>query len=111
MALFKILKGKQSDLPTSYVEGYAYFTTDTGRFLIDTGTTAAGRKYINPDSVVDITRNGTTFTMTKVDGSTDTFDQAAVTITLNGSSVTSPSFYAPGYSGEAGQVLLSSGDK
>ena len=84
MALFKILKGKQSDLPTSYVEGYAYFTTDTGRFLIDTGTTAAGRKYINPDSVVDITRNGTTFTMTKVDGSTDTFDQAAVTITLNG---------------------------
>lgn len=49
--------------------------------------------------------------MTKVDGSTDTFDQAAVTITLNGSSVTSPSFYAPDYSGEAGQVLLSSGDK
>lgn len=77
--------------------------------MIDTGTTAAGRKYINPDSVVDITRNGTTFTMTKVNGSTDTFDQAPVTITLNGSSVTNPSFYAPITAGTAGQVLKSNG--
>ena len=27
---------------------------------------------INPDSIVDITRSGNTFTMTKADGSTDT---------------------------------------
>lgn len=33
------------------------------------------RMLINPDAVVNITRSGTTFTMTKADGSTATFDQ------------------------------------
>lgn len=47
--------------------------------------------------------------MTKVDGSTDTFDQAAVTITLNGATVSSPSFYAPTGAGTNGYVLKSNG--
>lgn len=33
------------------------------------------RMLINPDAIVNITRSGTTFTMTKADGSTATFDQ------------------------------------
>ena len=33
------------------------------------------------------------------------------TVTLNGSTTNNANFYAPGYSGEAGQVLLSAGDK
>jgi hypothetical protein len=81
LALFKIHKGaeKNSDgtsrLPSSYVEGYAYFATDTGRFYIDTASSASGRKMINPDAVVNISRSGTTFTMTKADGSTAQFTQ------------------------------------
>lgn len=79
MALFKIHKGTEknsngtSRLPKSYVEGYAYFATDTGRFYIDTTNQASGRKMINPDAITNITRNGITFTATKVDGSTITF--------------------------------------
>lgn len=41
MALFKILKGKANDLPTTYHEGYCYFTTDTGKFYIDISNTQA----------------------------------------------------------------------
>lgn len=47
--------------------------------------------------------------MTKVDGSTDTFDQAAATITLNGAVVSNPSFYAPTGAGTNGYVLKSNG--
>ena len=35
MALFKILKGQSADLPSTYHEGYCYFTTDTKKFYID----------------------------------------------------------------------------
>ena len=35
MALFKILKGEKSKLPTSYNEGWCYFTTDEKKFYID----------------------------------------------------------------------------
>lgn len=36
MALFKIKKGLAKDLPSTYNEGYCYFTTDDGKFYIDT---------------------------------------------------------------------------
>ena len=36
MALFKILKGNEANLPTNKTEGYAYFTIDTNNFYIDT---------------------------------------------------------------------------
>ena len=36
MALFKILKGNEANLPTNQTEGYAYFTIDTNNFYIDT---------------------------------------------------------------------------
>lgn len=35
MALFKINKGQASNLPSTYTEGYCYFTTDEGKFYID----------------------------------------------------------------------------
>lgn len=80
MALFKIHKGTGA-FPAKAVEGYCYFNSSTGRFAIDTATVASGatmgthRMLINPDAIVNITRSGTTFTMTKADGSTATFDQ------------------------------------
>lgn len=39
MALFKILKGAQANLPSKITEGYAYFTTDEGNFYIDVDAT------------------------------------------------------------------------
>ena len=47
MALFKISKGLKSALPTTYNEGYCYFTTDDGKFYIDTTNAAAGRICLN----------------------------------------------------------------
>lgn len=39
MALFKILKGNSSNLPSKLTEGYCYVTQDNGKFYIDvTGT-------------------------------------------------------------------------
>lgn len=35
MALFKICRGNESNLPTTLTDGYAYFCTDTGNFYID----------------------------------------------------------------------------
>lgn len=35
MALFKITRGAESDLPSTKHDGYAYFCTDTGSFYID----------------------------------------------------------------------------
>lgn len=35
MALFKILKGNESNLPAKKTEGYAYFTEDKGNFFVD----------------------------------------------------------------------------
>lgn len=37
MALFKITRGAESELPSTYHDGYAYFCTDTGSFYIDYG--------------------------------------------------------------------------
>lgn len=47
MALFKINKGKSNKLPATYKEGYCYFTTDDGKFYVDTTNTAAGRVALN----------------------------------------------------------------
>lgn len=47
MALFKISKGVKANLPSTYNEGYCYFTTDDGKFYIDTTNTAAGRILLN----------------------------------------------------------------
>ena len=49
MALFKIKKGLKANLPTTYVEGYCYFTTDDGKFYIDTSNAAAGRVVLNAE--------------------------------------------------------------
>jgi hypothetical protein len=38
LALFKISKGEESNLPQSTVEGFAYFAKDTGNFFIDIET-------------------------------------------------------------------------
>ncbi len=46
MALFKIFRGTSQNLPTSVHDGYAYFTTDDGKFYIDVDET---RILINPD--------------------------------------------------------------
>ena len=35
MALFKILKGNEANLPSTMTDGWAYFCTDTSNFFID----------------------------------------------------------------------------
>ena len=54
MALFKIFKGKKANLPETRVDGYAYFTTDDGKFYIDhagQGENLANRTCINPTMI------------------------------------------------------------
>ena len=57
MALFKIKKGVKANLPTSYVEGYCYFTTDDGKFYIDTSNAASGRILLNAGTADKLTSN------------------------------------------------------
>lgn len=52
MALFKIARGVAVALPNKITDGYAYFTTDDGKFYIDAGTS---RTAINP--TIDYTSN------------------------------------------------------
>ena len=47
MALFKIFRGTSENLPTKMHDGYAYFTTDDGKFYIDT---SQKRILVNPDT-------------------------------------------------------------
>ena len=35
MALFKVNRGNEANLPSKLTDGWAYFCTDTGSFLID----------------------------------------------------------------------------
>lgn len=42
MALFKILKGNEANLPSTMTAGYAYFCPDTGRFFIDVENSSGG---------------------------------------------------------------------
>ena len=54
MALFKIFKGRKVNLPQTKTDGYAYFTTDDGKFYIDhagQGENLANRTCINPDMI------------------------------------------------------------
>lgn len=51
MALFKVYRGLASNLPSALHDGYAYFTTDDGKFYIDAdndGTVT--RTLVNPDA-------------------------------------------------------------
>lgn len=49
MALFKSLRGKRENLPSSKTDGYAYFCTDDGSFWIDykDESSVVQRKQIN----------------------------------------------------------------
>lgn len=47
MALFKVFKGTSKNLPSSIHDGYAYLTTDDGKFYIDSSNQ---RILINPDT-------------------------------------------------------------
>lgn len=51
MALFKICRGNESNLPDTLTDGYAYFCTDTGNFYIDWADAEANvsRKHINAE--------------------------------------------------------------
>lgn len=51
MALFKIFRGRKANLPSQKTDGYAYFTTDDGKFYIDAqgqGESSPVRTCINP---------------------------------------------------------------
>ncbi len=47
MALFKVFRGSSINLPSTIHDGYAYLTTDDGKFYIDT---SERRILINPDT-------------------------------------------------------------
>lgn len=57
MALFKILRGSEENLPETKTDGYAYFCSDTGRFFIDYKNFggALQRKRVNHDDLEAIT--------------------------------------------------------
>ena len=99
MALFKIFKGLKDNLPKTYKDGYCYFTVNDGKMYIDTkDSDSTGRillnaghadtatnvawtgittkpSYYDAKAIKSITRSGTTFTYTCMDGTTDTFTQ------------------------------------
>lgn len=50
--IFKAFRGKKSEMPVQYHDGYIYFTTDEGKLYIDAkqdGTNLIKRHMINPD--------------------------------------------------------------
>ena len=57
MALFKVNRGNSSTLPTTMVDGWAYFCTDTGEFFIDFADENGDlhRKQINAEEAKRIT--------------------------------------------------------
>lgn len=57
MALFKSLRGKRENLPSSKTDGYAYFCTDDGTFWIDykDENGVVQRKQINADEAAKLT--------------------------------------------------------
>ena len=71
MALFKISKGLKANLPTTYNEGYCYFTTDDGKMYIDTSGTSSGRVCLNAAKADTATKLSTARTINGInfDGS------------------------------------------
>ena len=51
MAIFKAFRGKKSEMPVEYHDGYIYFTTDEGKLYIDAKQRngAIERFLINPE--------------------------------------------------------------
>lgn len=49
MALFKILKGKSTNLPKTYNEGYCYVTTDEHKLYVDSNGLSVGRWALNAE--------------------------------------------------------------
>jgi hypothetical protein len=45
MALFKISRGGEANMPTDISDGWAYFTPDTKGFFIDVNSTIGNREY------------------------------------------------------------------
>ena len=86
MALFKISKGLAANLPTTYKEGYCYFTTDDGKFYIDTADGAAsGRICLNAAAADKLTTARTIGLGTAVTSTAISFDgSSSITIPVNG---------------------------
>ena len=61
MSLFKILRGKAVNLPSDMHDGYAYFTTDDGKFYIDAEVDGVlKRTLINPTGGSSKVKSATT---------------------------------------------------
>jgi hypothetical protein len=76
MALFKISKGKESNLPKNTTEGFAYFTTDEGNFFIDieTNSFTSHEKAVAAGARIQVNANNANFA-----------DEAAIASYLKGS--------------------------
>lgn len=116
MALFKIKKGLSENLPSTYVEGYCYFTTDDGKFYIDTTNTETGRIVLNAeqaDRLGSATLGSTTkpIYLNKGVATACSTYAGGTKVTLNGTAKggSTVSFYAPTAVGTAGQYLQSNG--
>lgn len=81
MALFKVFRGSSKDLPSVIHDGYAYLTTDDGKFYIDTSNK---RILINPDTSsaqkISYIRDGV---MTNVGAVLDDLTQSSVSIEIH----------------------------
>ena len=99
MALFKVFRGTSENLPSTIHDGYAYLTTDDGKFYIDTSTR---RILINPNisSAYDISymRDGVLTNVGAV--LDDLLAQQAVSIEVNTSQY---------WSGQAGRQISKQG--
>lgn len=58
MALFKISRGGEKNLPTTITDGWAYFTPDTKGFFIDVNSTVGGYSY---NERIEINEKGLVF--------------------------------------------------
>jgi hypothetical protein len=95
LALFKIKKGLSENLPNTYNEGYAYFTTDDGKFYIDTSNQASGRVKLNAGTAEKLETARTIELAGDVDGSAS-FD-GSTNININ-ASLNKKIFYDKGLS-------------
>lgn len=81
MALFKVFRGTSENLPSTIHDGYAYLTTDDGKFYIDT---SSRRILINPDTSsadkISYIRDGV---MTNVGAVLDDLTQSTASIEIH----------------------------